>query len=374
MPRSNPAQPPGPAAHVPSFFPRKPRTPHYRLPSPKESALPRITVRIFAAAAVLLVVLAVSTAGFYRAAGGKADFWDALYMALITISTVGYAEVVPLDSAVDRIFAGVISIVGFGALTFLFTSLSMFFLEKDLDQTLRRRRMEREIRKLKGHYIVCGFGRVGRNTAYELLLTGRRFVAVDLAAERFEEHAERFPGLLWLQGDASDDTVLLAADIADAAGVFAVTGDDSRNLMITLTAKQLNPAVRVVARAHEVRNIAKMRKAGADDVISPDFTGGMRIASAMVRPHAVNFLEEMLRSERGLRVEEIRVPEDFQPTAISAVCRRGTEFVLLAVRDGGAWVFNPEEDYVIAPGHVIIAMASTQGRADIEACIAEHIR
>ena len=233
--------------------------------------------------------------------------------------------------------------------------------------------MEREIRKLRGHYIVCGFGRVGRNTAYELLLTGRRFVAIDLAQEHFDEHRERFPELLSLQGDASDDDLLLAADIGDAAGVFAVTGDDSRNLMITITARQLNPGVRVVARAHEVRNIAKMRKAGADDVISPDFTGGMRIASAMVRPHAMTFLEEMLRSERGLRVEEVGLPDDFPPTAIGSVCRRGSEFVLLAVREGNSWAFNPDEDYVLSPGQVLIAMASMRGREDIEACIADRL-
>ena len=371
MVRNSPAIP-GPAPRVPQLR-KKPRVPRHRPPSLKNSALPRLTQRIMAAAVVLLLVTIVSTFGFYRAASGQTDFWGALYMALITISTVGYAEAVPLESAGDRIFAGVISIVGFGALTFMFTSLSMFFLEKDLDHTIRRRRMEKEIAKLRGHYIVCGFGRVGRNTAYELQLTGRRFVAIDLAEERFAEHGERFPGLLWLHGDASDDELLLAADIGDAAGVFAVTGDDSRNLMITLTARQLNPAVRVVARAHEVRNIAKMRKGGADDVISPDFTGGMRIASAMLRPHAVTFLDEMLRSDRVLRVEEVRIPDAFRPTALGLVCRRASEYVLLAVRDGSAWAFNPEEDYVLMPGQVIIAMASTRGREDIEACISDHV-
>ena len=354
-------------------FRKKPRVPRHRPPSLKDSALPRILRRIAAAVAVLMLVTVVSTFGFHRAAGGQADWWSALYMALITISTVGYGEVIPLDSAADRIFAGLASIVGFGAITFLFTSLSMFFLEKDFDQTIRRRRMESEIRKLRGHYIVCGFGRVGRNTAYELLLTGRRFVAIDLAEERFDEHRERFPDLLSLQGDASDDDLLLAADIADAAGVFAVTGDDSRNLMITLTAKQLNPAVRVVARAHEVRNIAKMRKAGADDVISPDFTGGMRIASAMIRPNVVTFLDELHRSDRALRVEEVRVPDEFPPTALGAVCRRASEYVLLAVRDGESWVFNPEEEHVLSAGQVVIAMASARGREEIEACLAPRL-
>jgi len=354
-------------------FNRKPRNSLQDLPNFKVTALPRIMQRIIAAAVVLLVVLVVSTLGFYHAAGGKADLWTSLYMALITTSTVGYGEAVPLESAGDRIFAGVISIVGFGALTFLFTSLSMFFLEKDFDYTMRRRRMEREIRKLRGHYIVCGFGRVGRNTAYELQVTGRRFVAIDLDQTRFEEHADRFPGLLTLQGDGSDDSLLLAADIADAAGVFAVTGDDSRNLMITITAKQLNPAVRVVARAHEVRNLAKLRQAGADDVISPDFTGGMRIASAMIRPHVVSFLDELLRSDRGLRVEEVRLPDTFAPMRLDAMRLQGAEYVLLAVRSGIDWTFNPEPDFELAPGKVLIAMASPRGRAEIEARVAEFL-
>ncbi|MBK6287384.1 MAG: NAD-binding protein [Gammaproteobacteria bacterium] len=345
----------------------------YRPPSLKHSALPRIVRRIVAASLFLVVVIVCSTIGFYLAGGGQATFMDAFYMSLITVSTVGYNEVMPLVSAGDRIFAGMASIVGFGALTFLFTSLSMFFLEQDLDHTLWRRRMEKQIRKLSQHYIVCGFGRVGRNAADELRLTGRQFVAIDLEQAKFNEHHERFPELLFLDGDASDDAVLLAADIEDAAGVFAVTGDDSRNLMITFTARQLNPKIRVVARAHEVQNIEKMRRAGADDVISPDFTGGMRIASAMIRPHVVSFLDEMLHSDHGLRVEQVVIPERFPPTRLSSLRLRCPEYVLLAVRDGNDWAFNPGDDYLLSSGQVLIAMASSRGRAEIEAHVREFL-
>jgi hypothetical protein len=124
-----------------------------------------------------------------------------------------------------------------------------------------------------------------------------------------------FPGLLYLQGDASDDDLLEAADIEDARGLFAVTGDDSRNLMIIITARQLNPGLRIVARAQESRNVEKMRKVGADAVISPDFTGGIRLASAMVRPHVVSFLDEMIRSDKNVRVEEVPVPTNFPADA-----------------------------------------------------------
>jgi voltage-gated potassium channel len=335
-----------------------------------DSALPRLTLRILSAAGVVFLVTLTATIGFHAAGDGNASWSDALYMALITISTVGYGEIVPLDSTGERVFAGLTAFGGFGALTFLFTSLSVFFLEKDLDQTLRRRRMENRIRKLRGHYIVCGFGRVGRNTAYELQVTGRKFVAIDANPARFDEHRDSFSDLLFLHGDASDDALLEAADIEDAAGVFAVTGDDSRNLMITITAKQLNPGVRVVARAHEVRNIAKMRKAGADDVISPDFTGGMRIASAMIRPSVVNFLDEMLRSEGGLRVEEFVVPAAFAPRPVAELRLRGPGYLLLALRVREEWIFNPGGDFRVEPGHVMVVMAGAEGRAELEARIA----
>lgn len=345
-----------------------------RIPQPADSALPRLAWRIRVSALLVLLVTAAGAVGFYLLGHQHTSWSDAVFMSLITVSTVGYGEIVPLDTPLARVAAGLGAIIGFGALTFLFTSLSVFFLEKDLDQTIRRRRMEKEIRKLSGHYIICGFGRVGRSAALELQSTGRRFVAIDPNPAHVEEHKSQFPGLLFLHGDGSDDVLLEAADIADAAGIFAVTGDDSRNLMITVTAKQLNPQVRVVARAHELRNIPKMRKAGADDVVSPDFTGGMRIASAMLRPHVVGFLDEMLRSDAGLRVEEFVLPPDFPPTPVASLRLRGADYLLIAVRQGDAWVFNPAGETQLAAGQVLIAMAGPTGRRAIEEHILEFTR
>jgi voltage-gated potassium channel len=210
---------------------------------------------------------------------------------------------------------------------------------------------------------------VGRNVAHELIQTNRHFVAIDPDEMRLQESQEKYPGLLYLAGDASDDDLLIDAYIAEARGVFAVTGDDSRNLMITLTAKQLNPNVRVVARCNEVRNVEKLKKAGADTVVSPDFTGGMRIASAMIRPQVVTFLDEMLRSEHKLRVEEILVPEEFAPATLGSLSLRSQDYVLLAVRTGADWTFNPEEDFLLKPGYHLIAMASPHGRQEIEAAL-----
>jgi len=330
------------------------------------TGLPRILVRIYVAAAALLALIALGTAGFYLGARPRPSFADSLHMTLITITTVGYGEIIPLHTIAEQVFAGGLAIIGFGNLTFLFTSLTVFFLETDLDLTLRRRRMETRIRRLSGHYIVCGFGRVGRNIAQELHATGRRFVAIDPDDTNFALSHERFPGLLYLHGDASDDDLMLSADVVDALGVFAVTGDDGKNIMVTLTAKQLNPQVRVVARCHELRNAAKLRKAGADNVVSPDFTGGMRLAATMIRPHVVTFFDEMLRPEHQLRLEEVLLPDGFAPRAFASLQHRTPEYVLLAVRTTRDWRFNPPPDFLIGPGDVVIAMATTKGRESLE--------
>lgn len=336
------------------------------MPQYRTTQLSRILRRIYFAIGGLFGMIALGTAGFYFGADPRPSVSDALHMTLITITTVGYSEVVPLNSFSERLFAGLLALAGFGTITFLFTTLTVFFLESDLDYTLRRRRMEKEIRKLRNHFIICGFGRVGRNVAQELDSTRRDFVAIDPDERMLESQSERFERLLYIAGDGSDDEVLLRADVRDARGVFAVTGDDSLNLMITLTARQLNPGARIVARCHELRNVAKIRKAGADSVISPDFTGGMRIASSMVRPNVVSFLDEMLRSEHKLRIEEIPLPDDFRPRTLGELRQNNGDFVLLAVRVGRDWKFNPPDAFELLPGQTLIVMTSPEGRAALE--------
>lgn len=318
----------------------------------------------------LIVVLAIGTYGYHIIGGEKYTYLDAFYMTFITLATIGFGEIIDMtNNPAGRIFTIFIGTAGLGTLWFMFSTLTVFILETDLNSAWRRRRMEKIIKRLHGHYIVCGYGRVGRNVAQELETTHRHFVAIDEDEAMLESQKEKNPSLLFLHGDASDDDMLIRADIEDAKGVFAVTGDDSKNLMIALTAKQLNPNVRVVARCHELRNAEKMKKAGADAIVSPDFTGGMRIASAMVRPHVVSFLDEMLRTEHKLRIEEVMVPKQFQPRSLGALDLRSPDYVLLAVRKHGDWVFNPGDDYIIEAGNTLVAMASPHGRQELEAAL-----
>ncbi len=328
---------------------------------------------VYVALGMLFAVHLFGTIGYMVLTEGKYSWFDCFYMTFITVATIGFGEIIDMSSNQPaRVLTVVIGILGAGNLSLLFSVVTVALLETDLNGTLRRKRMEKAIKKLKGHYILCGFGRVGRNIAHELEATHRHYVGIDEDLHRLEEYKERNMGFLYLNGDASDDDVLLAADLDDAKGLFAVTGDDSRNLMIVITAKQLKPELRVVARCTETRNVEKMRKAGADAIVSPDFTGGMRIASAMIRPHVVSFLDEMLKSEKNLRIEEVPVPAGFIPKPLEAMQLRSANYVFLAVRErNGSWQFNPGKDFLLKPGFTLIAMASPVGRTEIETLLIE---
>jgi voltage-gated potassium channel len=288
-------------------------------------------------------------------------------MTFITVATIGFGETIDLThSPGGRIFLMAIATVGIANVTYATSKLTAFILEKDINETLRRHRMQDRIDALNRHYIVCGLGRVGSNVAQELVATDRPFVGIEDAPPALALFNEKHPKAIALHGDCSDDDILLRAGIKRAAGVFAVTGDDGKNLLITLSAKQLNPEARVVARIHDVRNSDKLKRVGADAIVSPDFTGGMRIASSMLRPAVVTFLDEMLRTDEKLRVEEIVLPATFTQRSLAEAVPASVGYVVLAVRAGGGWQFNPPADFRLSPGNVLVAMATPEGRLQLE--------
>jgi len=318
-------------------------------------------------AVVLVLIHVVGTLG-YMAIGGPTTSWiDGFYMTFITVATIGYGETVDLSMhPMGRLFTVLIAVLGIGTMSFLFSSFVAVFLDSKLNLGLKRKRMEKQIAKLNGHYIVCGIGRVGSNVATELLKTKRQLVIIESSRAALDQWLEHQPQALYLHDDAASDDALRAAGLMSAAGVFAVTHDDSHNLMVALSVKLLNPKARVVARLHDISNAAKARRAGADEVISPDFSGGMRIVSAMVRPHVVTFMDEMLHTDEGLRVEEVTIPAHYPATPLVELAPKSRDYLLMAIREHGKWTFNPDDEHLVKAGTVLVLMSSPSGRALLE--------
>jgi voltage-gated potassium channel len=297
-------------------------------------------------------------------------------MTIITISTIGFGEIIDLSgNTAGRIFTIFIAISGVGVLLYFVTNLTALVIEGKLTESFRRRRMEKTASKLREHYIVCGLGRVGFHIVDELHATKRPLVIVDTDKENAGRYLELFKDEVFIEGDATNSDTLLKAGIESARGLFAVTGDDNQNLVVSLTAKQLNPDLRVVARCNEIKNSQKMKKAGADAIVSPTSIGGLRMASEMVRPAVVSFLDTMLRDrEKNLRIEELPVPRSFEGKYLSALnLKRQPHVMLLAVRTGEDWVYKPSEDYVIAPENTLVFVTTPEGREELAALLEEQI-
>lgn len=315
----------------------------------------------------LILVHIVGTLGYMYIGYPTATWIDSFYMTFITVATIGYGEIIDLTyHPMGRLFTVFIAVVGIVTMSYLFSSFVALLLESDLNVALKRKRMEKAIAKLTGHYIMCGIGRVGTNVANELTSTGRLLVVIENNREALDRWLEHHPDTLYLHDDAANDDALRMAGVNQAAGVFAVTGDDSHNLMVSLSVKLLNPKARVVARLHDIRNADKARRAGADEVVSPDYAGGMRIASAMVRPHVVNFMDQMLHTDNGLRVEEIQVPSGFMPTPLAGLIQPSRDYLLMALHEQDRWVFNPAPDHVLLAGTTLILMATPGARSRLE--------
>lgn len=326
-------------------------------------ALRHLAFAFLALAAIMLV----GTVG-YRILGGEQYSWlDCFYMTFITLTTIGYIEAVDVRQyEYGRLFTVFIGFTGIGVLGYVLSTVTAFMLESDLNSSWRRKKMRQKIAQLKDHYIVCGVGLVGSNVAHELAATGRACVIVDANMSAIHHFLEAHPGQLWLHGDATGDDMLHAAGVMRACGVFAVAHDDSTNLVISLSAKQINPTLRVVARCHDMRNVEKTRRAGADEVVSPDFTGGLRLVSAMVRPNIASFLDDMFKSDGNVRIEEIAVPGALSGKALSELYHGNNGSLVLAMRRDGNWLLNPSAQHAMRGGDVLMVMATAEGRIRLE--------
>jgi voltage-gated potassium channel len=318
----------------------------------------------------LIAIFIIGTVGYGILGGPRYSWEDCFYMTFITITTIGYGEVVDVTKhEYGRLFTVFIGISGIGVLGYVLSTVTAFILESDLNDSWKAMKMQKKINQLKDHYIVCGIGLVGSNVAHDLDMTGRAFVIIENDTINIRRYLDSHPEQLFVQGDATDNDVLLAAGVARAKGVFAVAHDDSTNLVISLSAKQLNSNLRVVARCHDMKNAEKTRRVGADEIVSPDFSGGQRIVSAMLRPNVMNFFDEMLKAESNLRMEEIIIPDSLRETTLSHLYQGNNDCLVLAILSDGEWQFNPPSSYLLRGGDVLMVMTTPEDRLRVEALL-----
>jgi voltage-gated potassium channel len=326
-----------------------------------------IVGRLCLAIAMLVVLVFVGTAGFHYIE--RWAWFDGFYMTLTTMATVGYGEIHPLSQA-GRIFNSfliVASVIGAG---FTIATFSQALIEFEFGKVFGRRRMEHELAKLSGHYIICGAGRVGRTVARELRERGQSCVIIekDPVRARWAED-EKIPVIV---GNASSEDILAKAKIDRASGFVAAVNSDAENLYIILTARGFRSDLQIIARASEEEATSKLLRAGATRVISPYFFVGRRIAQLFLRPNVLDFIDTAFGTERlDIEIGEVKIPEQSMLVGKKlgdSMIRQQAGVIVLAVKNvGGKMAFNPAEDSVIRAGDCLIVIGGDDRLKKLEA-------
>ncbi len=321
---------------------------------------------IITALAALTTLTAIGVAGYTTIAGMTVR--EALFMTVTTLSTVGYREVVPVGPG-GQMFTIALIVAGLGTVFYSVSLIARDPIEGELQTALGRRRVQRQIAHVSGHYVVCGFGRMGRIVCKELAAKPVPFVVIEKNIEALH-HAEA-EHYLTLEGDATEDGVLEASSIKRARGLVAALSTDSDNVYVVLSARELNPDLLIVARAEDERSERKLLHAGASRVVSPYVIGGHRMAHSLLRPAVLDVIDLATHySSIELQIEEVPVSEDgYAAGRTIAECgmREKLGVIIIAIKkpDGGT-VFNPTAETRIDPGDRLVLMGQAANLRDLE--------
>jgi len=316
----------------------------------------RLRISIF----VLIAVVSLGTVGYVTLE--EMDLFDAFYMTLITISTVGFGEIKPLSDG-GRILTIFIIISGISVLTFTLGQVLTIFMEGELSQLLGRRKLEKQISRLKDHYIVCGYGRIGKIVSQELADDNIPFIIIEQNPNLVEILEQvRY---LYINMDATTEAALLKAGIMKAKGIVTAVHSDANNVFITLSAKGLRPDIFILARSSDEENQEKLLRAGATRVVCPYLMGGRRMFQVLKRPTVMDFIDTAtIDTQLGLRMEEAVVSTKSSllgKTLIESHIRQDFGVIIVAIKKPtGEMIFNPLPTEKLEGGDVIVVIGKKE--------------
>lgn len=325
--------------------------------------------RLYILSVLIFFVIAGGVAGFWglgRLAGCEPTLLESLYQTIITLTTVGNTKPFLADIWYGQLFIISLLMSGMGVLLVFATSITAFFVEGEMRQIYRRKRMNKILEKIHDHIIVCGAGDTGSHIIEELISSRQSLVIVDTSQDRIQKINQQHPNksLPYVLGQAADDEVLKKAGLDRALGIVVALPDDRDTLFVTVTARQTNPDVRIVVRANDTADEIRLKRAGADAVVSPSRIGAMRMASEMARPEVTSFLDNMLRGQdKTLRIEEI--PLDSKCSMVGKALRdtnlRNQDLLVLAIRThgDGTYLYNPPPEQILQEGSTLIVLGPT---------------
>lgn len=317
----------------------------------------------------LFITVLTGTFGYWFIFEKQYGLFDCFFMTFITITTIGFGEVLPLqDYTGARMFTVVIAMAGIGFITYFVSTFAAIIIEGYIRQNYQKSKMDKLISQINHHYIVCGINPYTEKVIEELAETNREYVIIDPDAENLQQIHSLYKNECHIQGDPTEDEILKKAHIANSIGVFAATEDDNINLVISLSARRLNPNVKIVAFCFNQKNVEKMELAGASKVVSPTNIGGMRMASEMIRPTVTNFLDFMLREDsKTYRIEEVIISEEYHGKNMKEIdVSNLNSTIIMAIKNGDKWTFKPGDDCVICRGDVLIVMTTPEERLILE--------
>src|SRR3954470_19229589 len=331
----------------------------------------RLTRRFSVIILAIVTTLLTGTVGFTLIEHSPP--FDAFYMTLTTMTTVGYTEIHPL-SKTGRVFNSFLIFFGVTTIFIAIGAMTQTIIELEFGDAIGKRRNKRMIDKLKDHFIICGYGRVGRGAAAELQHAGVPFVVVDINPERVER--AMLAGMLAANADSTRDDTLRQVGIDKARGLVAALATDADNLFVLLSAKGLNPGIYVAARAAEEGAEEKMRRAGADAVFAPYSITGHRLAQSLLRPHVVQFLDFTTKDiAQDISIEQVRISAGSEidgKTIREAQLRRNLGVIVLAIRTtAGGMIFNPTADTTVHGGDYLIVMGSEEKLRALELLVTD---